>query len=92
MNTKNNQQVNNSKAHNNCVPADRQAELKIKQNIELYNWLMQQAIVNIEDKIIQWANKWGYKGASPDCIKELRDILKKITLEKIKNGKTNSRV
>ena len=27
----------------------------------------------IEDVLI-WAEKWGYKGVSPDCIKELKEL------------------
>lgn len=32
--------------------------------------------ITLQDKIIQWANKWGYKGVAPECIEELRLILK----------------
>ena len=30
----------------------------------------------LQEQIIQWANKWGYKGVAPECIKDLKDILK----------------
>jgi hypothetical protein len=30
----------------------------------------------MKERIIEWANKWGYKGVAPECIKELKDVLK----------------
>lgn len=45
---------------------------------------------NIQDRIIAWANKWGYKGVSPDCITELKNILKEEQqFKNLKGGKND---
>ena len=49
---------------------------------------MEKILEELQEEIIRWANKWGYKGVAPECITELQEIMKcsGLTDSEVHNG------
>ena len=48
-------------------------ELLRKKGFDIH----EKKVNDLEDEIIAWANKWGYKGIATECIEELKGIMKR---------------
>jgi len=51
---------------------------------QLHSTRLEKMLEELQESIIKWANKWGYKGVAPECITELQDIMKSSGLRVVK--------